>query len=233
MGSCSFLKNKYWVLRHGKSIPNDKGIIVSSMVLLYIHENGVLEEYKLAPEGINQARLAGQMFLQELKQDQLSIKDVRICYSPFSRTRHTAEMVASVLDLPFEGPQCKVVKDLHERYFGPSYELMSHDKYADVWALDEKDPFEPPEGGESVADVVSRLANALLTIETEFQGCAVLVVSHGDPLQILQTMLNAAKDDEGWDSNDLTSRIQAVKVPSVISQHRKFALLTGELRAVI
>ncbi|KAL8092178.1 uncharacterized protein LOC141693618 isoform X2 [Apium graveolens] len=227
MGSCSFLKNKYWVLRHGKSIPNDKGIIVSSM------ENGVLEEYKLAPEGINQARLAGQMFLQELKQDQLSIKDVRICYSPFSRTRHTAEMVASVLDLPFEGPQCKVVKDLHERYFGPSYELMSHDKYADVWALDEKDPFEPPEGGESVADVVSRLANALLTIETEFQGCAVLVVSHGDPLQILQTMLNAAKDDEGWDSNDLTSRIQAVKVPSVISQHRKFALLTGELRAVI
>lgn len=62
---------------------------------------------------------------------------------------------------------------------------------------------------------------------------AVLVVSHGDPLQILQTVLNAAKDDKGSDSNDLTSRIQAVKVPSVISQHRKFALLTGELRAVM
>lgn len=227
MGSRSFLKNKYWVLRHGKSIPNDKGIIVSSM------ENGILEEYKLAPEGINQARLAGHMFLEELKQNQLSIKDVRICYSPFSRTRHTAEMVASVLDLPFEGPQCKVVKDLHERYFGPSFELKSHDKYADIWALDEKDPFVPPEGGESVADVVSRLANALLTIETEFQGCAVLVVSHGDPLQILQTILNAAKDDKGSDSNDLTTRIQAVKVPSVISQHRKFALSTGEIRVVI
>ena len=63
--------------------------------------------------------------------------------------------------------------------------------------------------------------------------CAVLVVSHGDPLQILQTILNAAKDTKGSDSNDLTSRIQAVKVPSVISQHRKFALLTGEIRAVI
>lgn len=226
MGS-SFLKNKYWVLRHGKSIPNDKGIIVSSM------ENGLLEEYKLAPEGINQARLAGHMLLEEIKQNQLSIKDVRICYSPFSRTRHTAEMVASVLDLPFEWPQCKVVKDLHERYFGPSFELMSHDKYGDIWALDEKDPFEPPEGGESVADVVSRLTNALVTIENEFQGCAVLVVSHGDPLQILQTILNAAKNDKASDSNDLTSRIQAVKVPSVISQHRKFALFTGELRGVI
>lgn len=28
----------------------------------------------------------------------------------------------------------------------------------------------PPEGGESVADVVTRLTNALLTIETQFQG---------------------------------------------------------------
>ncbi|WOG95730.1 hypothetical protein DCAR_0415057 [Daucus carota subsp. sativus] len=222
-----FLQNKYWVLRHGKSIPNDQGIIVSSM------ENGVLDKYKLAPEGIDQARLAGQTFLKELEKNHLSIKDVRICYSPFSRTRHTAEMVASVLDLPFEGPQCKVVKDLHERYFGPSFELMSHDKYADIWALDKKDPFQPPEGGESVADVVSRLTNALLTIEAEFKGCAVLVVSHGDPLQILQTILNAAKDTKGSDSNDLTSRIQAVKLPSIISQHRKFALLTGEIRAVI
>ena len=30
------LRNKYWILRHGKSIPNEKGLIVSSMVLLSI-----------------------------------------------------------------------------------------------------------------------------------------------------------------------------------------------------
>lgn len=223
----SFLKNKYWVLRHGKSIPNEKGIIVSSM------ENGTLDEYKLACEGVTQAQLAGEVFLKELKEKDILLENVRICYSPFSRTRHTAEVVASILKLPFEGPQCKVVEDLHERYFGPSFELMSHDKYADIWALDEKDPFMPPEGGESVADVVTRLTNALLTIETQFQGCAVLFVSHGDPLQILQTILNAAiDDDKGSINNDLTSRIHAVKEPSIISLHRKFALLTGELRAV-
>ena len=28
------LRNRYWILRHGKSIPNEKGIIVSSMVLI-------------------------------------------------------------------------------------------------------------------------------------------------------------------------------------------------------
>uniref|UniRef100_A0A5B7C1K9 Uncharacterized protein n=1 Tax=Davidia involucrata TaxID=16924 RepID=A0A5B7C1K9_DAVIN len=227
MAMSSFLRNRYWVLRHGKSIPNERGLIVSSM------ENGTLEDYKLASEGVNQARLAGESFQKELKENNIPFENVRICYSPFSRTSHTAEVVASVLNLPFEGPQCKVVQDLRERFFGPSFELMSHDKYSEIWALDEKDPFMQPEGGESVADVVSRLTSALVTIESEFQGCAILVVSHGDPLQILQTILNAAKEHTGPSGNDLSSRMLAVKVPSVLSQHQRFALLTGELRAVI
>ena len=31
-----YLRDKYWVLRHGKSIPNEKGLIVSFIVLLHI-----------------------------------------------------------------------------------------------------------------------------------------------------------------------------------------------------
>ncbi|KAK4562045.1 hypothetical protein RGQ29_004773 [Quercus rubra] len=200
METTSFTRNRYWVLRHGKSIPNERGLIVSSL---------------------------------ELKENNIPLENVRICYSPFSRTTHTAKIVASVLNLPFEGPQCKVMEDLRERFFGPSFELMSHDKYAEIWALDEKDPFMRPESGECVDDVASRLANAMATIESEFQGCAVLIVSHGDPLQILQTILNAVKQQTVSSSNDLASRIQAVRVPSILSQHRKYALLTAELRAVI
>ncbi|CAL5377931.1 unnamed protein product [Camellia sinensis] len=227
MARPSFLGNKYWVLRHGKSIPNEKGLIVSSM------ENGTLEEYKLAPEGVNQALLAGELFQKELEENKIPLENVRICYSPFSRTRHTAKVVASVLNIPFEGPQCKMIEDLRERFFGPSFELTSHDKYSEIWALDAKDPFMKPEGGESVSDVVSRLTSALITIESEFRGCTILVVSHGDPLQILQTILNATKEHTGPNVDDFASRIQAVKVPSVLSLHRKFSLLTGELRAVI
>lgn len=66
-----------------------------------------------------------------------------------------------------------------------------------------------------------------------FCSCAILVVSHGDPLQILQTILNAVKEDKEPSCSNLGSRIEAVRVPSILSQHRKFALLTGELRAVI
>ncbi|XVF68054.1 hypothetical protein PTKIN_Ptkin10aG0172200 [Pterospermum kingtungense] len=227
MATSSFLGNRYWVLRHGKSIPNEKGLIVSSL------ENGTHLEYRLASEGVEQAQLAGKLFLKELQEKNIPLEKVRICYSPFSRTSHTAEVVASVLNLPFEGPQCKVIEDLRERYFGPTFELLSHEKYPEIWAMDEKDPFTKPEGGESVDDVVSRLASAMATMESEYQGCAILVVSHGDPLQILQTVLNAASEQMEPSCSDLPSRIKAVRTHSILSQHRKFALLTGELRAVL
>ncbi|KAK6118652.1 hypothetical protein DH2020_047565 [Rehmannia glutinosa] len=223
----SFLKNRYWILRHGKSIPNERGLIVSSL------ENGILEEYQLASDGVHQARLAGESFLKATKTFDFDLKNVRICYSPFSRTKHTAKVVASVLDIPFEGPQCKVMKDIRERFFGSSYELQSHDKYPDIWAMDEKDPFMQPEGGESVADVVTRLTRALAVMESEFEKCTVLVVSHGDPLQILQTIINAAMKHGTTPENDLISRIDAIRIPSVLSQHRKFALNTGELRRLV
>ncbi|KAF8377708.1 hypothetical protein HHK36_031092 [Tetracentron sinense] len=203
MASFSFLRNRYWVLRHGRSIPNER----VSFRVLYIPG--------------------------DLEANNIPLEHVHICYSPFSRTSHTAKIVASVLNLPFEGAQCKVMEELRERFFGPSFELTSHDKYPEIWALDEKDPFMQTEGGESVADVVSRLATAMATMEAEFQGCAILVVSHGDPLQILQTILNAANQQTGSGCDDLMSRIQAIKVPSILSQHRKFALLTGELRPII
>ncbi|XP_021832923.1 uncharacterized protein LOC110772765 isoform X1 [Prunus avium] len=222
----SFLSNRYWVLRHGKSIPNERGIIVSSM------ENGTRPEYQLAPEGVSQAQLAGQLFQKVLEENNIPIDSVHICYSPFSRTTHTAQVVASVLNIQFEGAQCKVMENLRERFFGPSYELLSHDKYHDIWALDGKDPLTRPEGGESVDDVACRLAEAIATMESQFQGCAILVVSHGDTLQILQTILNAALDT-GSSYSDLASRIQAVRTPPVLSQHRKFSLQTAELRAII
>ncbi|KAK9912454.1 hypothetical protein M0R45_036316 [Rubus argutus] len=224
----SLLRNKYWVLRHGRSIPNERGLIVSSM------ENGTLPEYQLAPGGVNQAQLAGELFRKVLEENSIPIENVRIFYSPFSRTTQTARVVASVLNIQFEGAQCKVMENLRERFFGPSFELRSRDEYHEIYCtLDEKDPLMRPEGGESVDDVASRLAEAIVTMESLFQGCTILVVSHGDPLQILQALLNATKLNTEYSYEDLASRIQAVRAPSILSQHRKFNLRTGELRAVI
>ncbi|GAU43385.1 hypothetical protein TSUD_254680 [Trifolium subterraneum] len=221
------LKNKYWVLRHGKSIPNERGLIVSSM------ENGIRSEFQLAPDGVNQAQLAANSFQKELEANNIPLANVRICYSPFSRTTHTANVVATHFNIPFHAPHCKVIQDLRERYFGPSFELLSHDKYTEIWAIDEKDPFLGPEGGESVKDVASRLAKSMAVMESEFEGCAILVVSHGDPLQIFQTILHAATKHKEPTSEDLASTLAAVQVAPILSQHRQYALNTGELRAVI
>ncbi|KAG0452870.1 hypothetical protein HPP92_025534 [Vanilla planifolia] len=167
---------------------------------------------------------------QELKARNISLETVRICYSPFSRTSHTAKIVADVLGIPFASIQCKAMTELRERFFGAKFELLSHDKYTEIWALDEKDPFTSPEGGESVEGVVSRLGIALAALEAEYEGCSILLVSHGDPLQILQAVLGAAKENslEG----DVSSRIKQVTNRSVLFQHRKFALVTAELRRI-
>ncbi|MED6197830.1 hypothetical protein PIB30_060448 [Stylosanthes scabra] len=227
MVGVNLTKNRYWIVRHGKSIPNEQGLIVSSM------ENGTRPEFQLATEGIEQAQLAAKLFQQELEANNIPLANVRICYSPFSRTKHTAQVVAAGLNLPFEAPQCKVVEDLRERYFGPSFELLSHDKYAEIWDMDENDPLVGPEGGESVKDVATRLTRAMTIMESEYQGCAILVVSHGDPLQILQTILLESKQIQEHPNNDLASILSAAQVTPILSQHRKYALLTGELRGVV
>ncbi|KAG7035002.1 hypothetical protein SDJN02_01795, partial [Cucurbita argyrosperma subsp. argyrosperma] len=207
MATAPFLRNKYWILRHGKSIPNEKGLIVSSI------ENGTLPEYQLASEGVGQAQLAGEQFLKELKENSIPLENVRICYSPFSRTIHTAKVAASALNLPFENPQCKMMKDLRERYFGPSFELLSHDKKSGL--------------------LMRKIHSSGLKVEKALKICAVLVVSHGDPLQIFQTVMGAAMHENGSGSDELASRLQAAIAKPILAQHRKFALLTGELRAVV
>ncbi|XP_026458649.1 uncharacterized protein LOC113359190 [Papaver somniferum] len=171
------------------------------------------------------------VFSLVLKENNIPMENVRICYSPFSRTRHTAQVAASALNISLEGPQCKVMKELRERFFGPSFELQSHERYSEIWDHDEKGRLmKPEEGGESVADVASRFATAVETIEKDFQGCAVLIVSHGDPLQVLQTIISATDKAPG---EDFKTRADAVKVASILSKHRKFALHTGELRQLI
>jgi broad specificity phosphatase PhoE len=39
--------------------------------------------------------------VQELKESNVPLENVHICYSPFSRTTHTAKVVASMLNLPY------------------------------------------------------------------------------------------------------------------------------------
>ncbi|XP_025825594.1 uncharacterized protein LOC112901008 isoform X4 [Panicum hallii] len=231
-------------------------------------ENGTKPEFGLAPQGFEQARAAGELLQKELEEMGVPVDSVKIRYSPFSRTTETARVVAGVLGIPFEGPSCAAVMGLRERYFGPSYELHSHDKeisqqlplsrrhrnpavwvfitssfqfyqllpqnkYAEVWAVDEAHPHMAPEGGESVADVANRLSAVLSSTETDFHSSEILIVSHGDPLQIFQAVLSGAKENTSFLDGVRDMKMKGTAVASVLSQHRKFALHTGEVRRVV
>ncbi|KAG0601316.1 hypothetical protein M758_11G101400 [Ceratodon purpureus] len=220
------LKNRYWVLRHGRSVPNESGLIVSHM------NNGVLPIYGLAPSGLLQAEGAGELFLKELEVAGIPLDHVRIFASPFRRTLETAEAVVSTMStVAHAKPAIKYLEGLRERYFGPPLELQSHEHYPEIWAIDAIDPLVGPEGGESVAEVAIRVSEAIVHMEAEVQGCAVLVVSHGDTLQILQTVVHAALTAmSSSDNGTLGSHLADVITRATLSRHREYALLTGELR---
>ncbi|WZZ19643.1 hypothetical protein YC2023_112732 [Brassica napus] len=114
------------------------------------------------------------------------------------------ESILEYFDRKF--PQLLMIEALQERCFGPTFELKSHDKkVVEVQNAD---------------DVVSRLATAMESMEVEYQGCAILVVSHGDPLQMLHNILHSAKQHRGGfrfssEVSDEQSCFRLVSAPQV------------------
>ena len=177
------LKNRYWALRHGFSKANEKGIVVS------YHQNGVLPRYSLAPRGILQAQAAGQLIANSLRPESIVIFS-----SDFSRTRETAHHVQMAVEkaLAADGNALStrpvyLQPDLRERKFG-EFELGSHENYKRVWEIDALDSSHTKFGVESVKHVVCRAENCIQLAERHFSDMNIVLVSHGDILQITQTV---------------------------------------------
>lgn len=162
------LKNHYYVMRHGESKANVARIIISTL------ENGLKEDYALSELGREQARVSAAG-------TRLGPNTIIFC-SDFSRARETAEIVASVIGT--QSPY--IVAALRERYFG-SFEGKSSAHYADIWAHDAHTGDHAEYGVESVNDNLKRTTAFILELEDKYDGEDILLVSHGDTLQILQT----------------------------------------------
>jgi len=155
-------------MRHGESKANVAGIIISTP------ENGVKQDYALSELGREQAR-------QSAEKTHLSA-DTIIFASDFSRARETAEIVAEVIGAA--SPQ--ITPALRERHFG-EFEEKSNVHYDDVWAHDAHSGDHTEFGVESVNANVKRTTAFILELEERYADEDILLVSHGDTLQILQT----------------------------------------------
>lgn len=123
---------------------------------------------------------------------------VAIYSSDFKRARETAEIFAKELKqakIPLVFAPIKLETRLRERYFG-DWNGKNDDHYKDVWSYDSSDPNHTEFNVESVNSVVHRTSGLILEIEEELENneyfllkkpIVIILVAHGDVLQILQT----------------------------------------------
>lgn len=161
-------RNHYLLMRHGHSQANQEGRIISSPPL-------GLAGFGLSPRGRAQ--------LDTLLADWRWARPQRLLHSDFLRTAETAERVAAHFGLPLTAEP-----RLRERHFG-ELEGQSDARYAEVWALDAQDPTLRQGGVEAVVEVAARMREVIDELERDHRGETILLVSHGDPLQILLTAL--------------------------------------------
>ena len=165
-------KNRWLGLRHGRSKANEQGIVVSSAEI-GCHRYGLTEEGKLSVSSSVRANSA---------LDGTTL----IFSSDFKRTAETAAIVSETI-----GARQPVTYDtrLRERFFG-DYEGTSADCYERVWNDDALDANNASNNIESPRQVGKRTLTFVTETDALYSGQTILIVSHGDPLQILTCMLS-------------------------------------------
>ena len=159
------LANGFSVMRHAQSKANAAGIIVSCA------DNDRRGDHGLTEHGRQQALASAQ--------DSGLPRDTVIYSSGFSRATQTAEIVRAYLGVP----EVLIAKALRERCFG-DLEGSATSNYARVWAADETGHADG--NVETVVAVLDRTTALIAELERRHSGRDILLVSHGDTLQILQ-----------------------------------------------
>lgn len=165
----SHLRNNYSGMRHGQSKANVTNVIVSCI------DNDSPDIFGLTALGREQALAAATA-------STLPRGDTVIRSSDFARAAQTARIVAAALGAADAG----VTSALRERCFG-DWEGTSTGNYAAVWAADKTDPDRRDGHVEPAGAVLARAVAFIGTLEERYSGRDILLVSHGDTLQILQT----------------------------------------------
>jgi len=154
-------------MRHGQSEANVAGLIVSDPAI-------GCERFGLTEQGRQQVVAS----VTHYTGNHIS----RIISSDFLRTRQTASLAAETLGLL--SPQ--IESGLRERFFGV-WEGKSDVNYQKIWQQDQQADKQSIQGIETVHQVRQRGLNLIEKLEQQFQNEVILLVSHGDMLQILLT----------------------------------------------
>ncbi len=164
------LKNSYFALRHGKNI--------------YQEENKDLIYPK---DGVNKVILS-DFGIKEVKEVSKEIKKAdidKIYSSDFLRTKQTAEIVKEEIGFEREIIFDKRLRDLD---LGVWHEKKKTD-FLKEFPIEVESFNKRPEEGESWADLKKRILDIINQIEEKNNNKKILIISHGDPLWILEAII--------------------------------------------
>ena len=162
------LKNKYFILRHGQTIYQTQK--KKDFAYPPFPERPAI---KLTKEGQKQIKIAAK----KLKKAGINL----IFSSDFFRTRQTAKIMAEGLN-----KRIHFDKRLRDVNLGIYHGGPKKDFYRD-FPIHSKNRFnKKPPKGESWRDLQKRMLNFLKNIDKRFKGKTILIISHGDPLWLLE-----------------------------------------------
>lgn len=172
--------NKYYLLRHGKNNHQE-----DNPDILYCYPDNNTPCF-LIEEGISQVKKAGEM----LKDKNI---DLIFC-SDILRTRQTAKIVAEIIGFDLN----KIIYDVRLRDI--NWGIFGGKSRKEAWDFHKNNKInmfenEPPKG-ESWNKCQERMKNVLEEIENNFQGKNVLIISHGDPLWLLEGYVKGFNKEE-------------------------------------
>ncbi len=174
-------KNTYIIMRHGLTArgENMEGKIIISSKL----EN---DHYDLLPKGISDIEKVAEDIRAEGLPGQGGVDLVYA--SPFIRTHHTARIIAEKLGLRVH---------LDERLKELDHGLVCEDKSESLCLAPEGQKFDTKLGdGESWNDLRVRMSSFITEIDKKHEGKKILIVSHGDPLWVLEGIALNLSDEE-------------------------------------
>lgn len=161
------LRNKYYILRHGETI-------YQTEKKEWIYPKTDSQRVKLTKNGQKQIKRAAR----KLKEKMINL----IFSSDFFRARQTAKIVAAELGIK----KIYFNKQLRDINLGVYRGKTKDEFYKDFPQYSKKWFTKSPRGGESRLECQKRMADFLRKIDKKYQGKTILIISHGDPLWLLE-----------------------------------------------
>tara|TARA_B100000745_G_scaffold97289_1_gene61808 strand:- start:4106 stop:7723 length:3618 start_codon:yes stop_codon:yes gene_type:complete len=165
--------NRYFVMRHGESEKNVSRVVTDAYDAPYPLTDLGKETVKKSAE-----KLRGKIDI--------------IISSPVLRARETAQLVAETIGLESEVIIDERIRETdHGEYEGKPLAEYQSAYPSGMTKFESK-----PEGGENWNDIRKRMGDFLYSLEKEHKDKKILIVSHGDPISLLNFLATGADNKE-------------------------------------